>query len=149
MERSTSLTNFLRQFWLTWLGFTPRVLRQVSPQEPLARYVTQRRQFLQLQQAFLPSPRDNSLSVFRTVGLRERSIWAIGRAVVWRRKNAVLCGRADFLASAAVDLQLSVRGDLVPPRHASITGWPPIHEKPRAKHLAQVLAAAASLKELA
>lgn len=96
----------------------------------------------------MPSPRDNCLSVFRTIGLRETAIWTIGRAVLWRRKGASLCGRADFLSRHVSEVHLAVRHDWIPPRHASVSGWPPVQEKARAKHLAQTLAAFALLKPL-
>ena len=120
----------------------------VAPVELLARFITVDRwvradQTIR-QDAFIP-PKDLNLSVTRHLNLSQNELWAIGQAVVnavAKQPGAVLHGRADILASQAIQQNLRVEAASLPGNlnHAHITGWP---DKAAQKSIAQQLAAAA------
>ena len=121
----------------------------VADQEPLARFLTQSSQFNALMAkpaAFLPSPRDRETSVSRHGGEPLESLWAIGLEAAGDRK---LYGAAIFKARAVRTAQLEVIADELPPRHATIRGWPwiegdPELQKAARKERAAVIASEAS-----
>ena len=93
--------------------------------------------------AFDPSPIDGTTSVFRTLGLKEADIWALGDDHVARPQHRNIHGRADLTVGFIQSLTLNVMATPPPPRHASIGDWPP--EKHSRLSIAQQLAAEATL----
>ena len=68
-------------------------------------------------------PADKRLSVFRTSGLQEHEIWALGESL----RAQPLKGRADITAADVGETGLALDADDIPPRHANIVGWPDDH----------------------
>jgi hypothetical protein len=94
--------------------------------------------------ALEPSPSDQSTSVFRVNGLGENEIWDMGTRLVAAHRVPQLRARADISVSSILELNLSVRPDEPPVRHALIYGWS--NEKHALMAKAQELAATAVLK---
>lgn len=123
--------------------------RPLDKGEPLTRFLLSRSLFSRAKgrvkhNAFMP-PADLRLSVFRTYDLDEPDIWDLGqRCVATVQPEKGLHGRADVLVSVVLENELQVDPDDVPPRHASITGWP--ESKDAQKMLALELAERASLR---
>ena len=122
---------------------------EVSPQEPVARYLSQSGHFSQEKRrvkphAFLPEPSRLATSVFRTHRLTESEIWALGETYVAGPTGRTLHGRADLLVSQVETLGLRLNPDNVPERHAEIVGWP--QAKSEQLSLAQELAVVALLR---
>ncbi|MBI2895164.1 MAG: hypothetical protein HYY06_16540 [Deltaproteobacteria bacterium] len=82
--------------------------------------------------------------MFRTDGLSEGEIWALGQEAVAQAQGKTLYGRGVLLAADVAAAELRVEPDEPPLRHANITGWPP--EKDAQLAAAQELAARASLR---
>ena len=102
-------------------------MRYVDASEILARYIFTKNHYRTSDNtvkysAFLPPP-DKRLSVFRTSGMGEHAIWALGESLRQQR----LKGRADIRAAAVVETGLAIDADDIPPRHANIVGWPDDH----------------------
>jgi hypothetical protein len=115
--------------------------------EELTRYIFSRSHFAATKNrvkpdAFLPSPAPVETSVFRMIGLNRNTIQEHGQKI-GRERDQTLRAWADVRAAVVFDLQLDVRSDHAPPRHAAIVGWP--LEKDEQISLAQQLAAAAHL----
>jgi hypothetical protein len=118
----------------------------VDPAEPISRYIFSSSHFSAQNNrvkhnAFMPS--SGETSVFRTRGLAEAGIWAIGEDLSTQR-NQQLHARGDLLTSDVLSLSLAVEPSEPPPRHANITGWP--HEKDLIKLRAMELAGKATLR---
>ena len=95
--------------------------------------------------AFLPPPKPpHETSVSRIAGLNEHLVWRIGERVAQTSQRG-LHARADVLAKAVFAVDLDIRPDNKPKRHAAIVGWP--EQKARQILLAQKIAAAAELHE--
>ena len=94
--------------------------------------------------AFLPSKDRLETSVFRTVDLHAASVQALGVMVGQRSGGRNLKAWGDVLAGAVFDIDLDVRPDNDPERHAAIVGWPA--QKDEQISLAQQLAAEAILR---
>lgn len=93
--------------------------------------------------AFLPVECCLQTSVFMIRGLGEGRVWKIGRRIQRKRKKT-LYGRADISVAKIVEKnRLRVELDNMPPRHASIVGWP--QDKEHRKSIAQELARDATL----
>lgn len=99
--------------------------------------------------AFLPSQKDDELSIMRTDDLAEPDVWVLGDTIAVPSGRTIYA-RGDFLApdvraSFVNPWRLTVRPDGQPPRHALIEGWPPAAETEIRKSLAQQLRAKARL----
>lgn len=102
-------------------------MSHVDASEILARYIFTKNHYRTSDNtvkysAFLPPP-DRRLSVFRTSGMGEHAIWALGESLRQQR----LKGRADIRAAAVEETGLAIDADEIPPRHANIVGWPDEH----------------------
>jgi hypothetical protein len=120
----------------------------VDPAEPITRYIFSSSHFSTQNNrvkhnAFMPS--SGETSVFRTGGLAEPEIWAIGQGISTQRGQQ-LHARGDLLTGDVLSLSLTVEPSEPPPRHANITGWP--HEKDLIKLRAMELAEKATLRLL-
>jgi hypothetical protein len=93
-------------------------------EEVLARYLYSKNHFRSdntvKHHAFMP-PVDKRLSIFRTYGLVEEEIWALGATL----RAEALVARADTTVLNVKDAGLTVEPDEPPERHACIVGWPP------------------------
>lgn len=78
--------------------------------------------------AFKP-PKDLRLSVFRTSGVAEAEIWAIGLRIVAEPQGKSLVGKADLIASVVRNHGLDVVSQEPPERHADIINWPARREE--------------------
>jgi hypothetical protein len=98
----------------------------VAASEPIARYLTSSGQFAAtkgtVKRSALMPAKDNKTSVFRTGGLSEDGVAAIGRREVGADRP--LYGWGEVCASAVFEVGLDLEPDDVPPRHANIIGWP-------------------------
>jgi hypothetical protein len=94
--------------------------------------------------ALEPSPSDQCTSVFRIDRLTENEIWDLGMRFVAEPRARRVHARADITVSNILNLNLSVRPNEPPVRHALIAGWS--NEKHVRMAKAQELAAQASLK---
>jgi hypothetical protein len=72
----------------------------------------------------MPEP-DRTVSVVSIGGLSAAIIWEIGDRKVAAPSNRTVRARAD-LASRDVHAHLTIDADNNPPRHRTITGWPPV-----------------------
>ena len=90
----------------------------------------------------MPWKVDGKTSTCRTVRLDEVAIWQLGDQWIAEEGGRSVLARAVVTVATVRKLGLEVDPDNVPPRHASIIGWP--NEKDAKMSLAQVLAAAAS-----
>lgn len=107
-----------------------------APNEPLARYVTHKKQYRihprPSAKATLFEPRsDLRLSVFRITGLDGEQVRKMGQDNVVRDTSLKLHGCADIAVSDIknVDPHLNIDCDGIPARHACIVGWPVGDEK--------------------
>lgn len=121
-------------------------LNQVNSEENLTRYIFSTNNFSILNKrvkypAFLPDS-NGETSVFRTSNLSDTEIWKIGDSEVAQKRGVPLLGRADISTFQVLIQNLKVIPDNIPPRHATIIGWP---EKSKQKLLAIELAANAQL----
>ena len=113
-------------------------LEPVDDKEPLARFLTQSNHVKSghvSHRAFLPNPKTNNVSVYRTKGLALKSVWYLGD----RRLRRKIYGIGEVTRTQVVDQPpLDVIPDKRPRRHANIVGWPPIkaHQMIHAKKLA-------------
>ena len=120
---------------------------QVDPAEPITRYIFSSSHFSPQanrikHNAFMP-PASGGTSVFRTSGLVETDIWAIGQGISTQRSQQ-LHARGDLFSSDVLSVSLAVEPSEPPPRHANITGWP--QEKDLIKLKAMELADKATLR---
>ena len=120
----------------------------ISPIEVVARYLLSSSHYSVNNarvkpRAFEPSPRDQCTSVFRIDELSENEIWEMGTRFVAEPSERRIHARADITVSNIINLNLSIRPDEPPIRHALITGWS--SEKHIRMAKAQELAAQASL----
>lgn len=130
-----------------WRGFLPGQARHVADEEILGRFLIQSNYFsiegrYVRAAAYLPAP-DGTTSVFRVIGMDDKTIWALGERRVARPRSRTLYGRAELRAGAVRSLGLSIDPNNVPPRHADIRDWPP--SKAERKSLAQQLASGSEL----
>ena len=146
------MIKFLKSFFLTLKGRfsklqSPHSLKaSISEEEKVARYIFSRSHFSRKSlrvkaEAYMPN--GGEVSVFRTNGLDEATIWGIGSDLAKKRER-VLYGRGDTIVSEIRKASLHIRSEEPPPRHANIVGWPE-NDKPRQKILALQIAAAATL----
>lgn len=112
-----------------------------------SRYIVESNKFTSSRvkpQAFLPSPKNPQLSVFKTNELSNEEIWAIGVEFVANPRRKTLYARADFPESLVDEVGLSLSPDPTPhPLHANLVGWP--EEKNEKMAIAKDLANASSL----
>lgn len=121
---------------------------RINAEETITRYILSSSAFSASNsrvkpRAFEPSPQDQSTSVFRIHGLQEDEVWEIGLHDVVGTREQTLYARADIEVSRVLSLDLSIRPDEPPARHALIYGWSDEKHSRMAK--AQELAAIASL----
>lgn len=121
---------------------------KISLTEPFARFIVSKKHFSKVAgttkgRAFEPAPEDNATSVFRSLSLTEEQIWWLGQTHVATPRKMTLYARADIPVNSVLTLELTVRSDEPPRRHAIIGGWPA--EKDAVMSLAQELAAEATL----
>ena len=122
----------------------------VNPNESLARYLMYQKGYFSTEMnsvkymAFMPSPDDLRLSVFRIDGLKLDEVWEIGQKEVIDvlPQPKTLYGRADIKASKVRKFDLEIEPTNTHSRHADTCGWP---EKAKHKSVAQQLAAEAKL----
>ena len=103
---------------------------------------------------FYPAPKDHKTSGFRVKGLEKSQVWVLGEKYFLKPYNETrlargysrksLLGRADLTVAQIKVQGLSVEPDNIPPRHASITGWP--RAKSKYKLIAMQLAAIATVR---
>ncbi|MBE9478696.1 MAG: hypothetical protein IMY80_01930 [Chloroflexi bacterium] len=115
--------------------------------EELARFLCSKRQFSIENKrvkhgAFLPHK--GATSVFMVVGLAISEMWDIGQAHVVEASGRTLHGCALIMMEHVRECGLELDPDNVPPRHASIVGWP--SSKGEQKLRAMDLAARATLR---
>jgi hypothetical protein len=127
----------------------PELSNDVSPDEPLARYLFSRNHYSPEKkrvrhQAFMPKDDNLEVSVFRIIGLTDIRIWKIGETIVHESGHPSLKGRADILTLVVQGRNLAVTPDKNPPRHANIVGWP--EDKSKRLQVAIELAERATLK---
>jgi hypothetical protein len=124
----------------------PPLPEVVSDGEQLARYVFfksyVREDGTLRSNAFIPHPHKD-ISVTRHLGLDDKGIWQIGKAVA-AQSDRPLHGRADLSAVDCRQSNLLVVSEPVEenPNHASIAGWPA--DKPNQKIRAAEIAAKAT-----
>jgi hypothetical protein len=125
------------------------VINLIKDDEPLGRYIFSKSHFSSennkvKSSAFMP-PADLQLSVFRTQGLDEKTIWNIAENEIIKKSSSPnkLYGRAEILSFAVKSTGLELDPNNIPPRHANIIGWP--QEKAKQKMIAIELATKASL----
>jgi len=144
---------FLKQLLLRFVGFgwnRSRFNQVPEPDEMLCRFILSRSHFGRSPSrvkgdAFLPTSKPpHETSVFRIAGLKEHLVWRIGETVAQTSQRG-LHARGDVLAKAVFAVDLDIRPDNKPKRHAAIVGWP--EQKDRQILLAQRIAAAAQLRE--
>ncbi len=122
------------------IGRFGRFLTQSNHFKQQARCVTER--------AFLPVL-DHTISalatsVYRTEGLGDDEIWALGEAEVCAPSGKPCYGVGEVSPGEIARVGLDVASDDAPSRHANIIGWP--GDKNARKSRAQQLAALATLK---
>jgi len=120
----------------------------ISPNEVVTRYLLSSSHYSVNNarvkpRAFEPSPRDQCTSVFRIDKLSEGEIWEMGTRFVAEPSERQIHARAEITVSNILDINLFIRPDEPPIRHALITGWS--SEKHIRMAKAQELAAQASL----
>jgi hypothetical protein len=120
----------------------------INPNEVVARYLLNSSDYSvnnsrAKPRALEPSPNDQCTSVFRVDGLGEHEIWDIGTRLVATPRARRIHARVDISVSSILNLNLSIRPDEPPVRHALIHGWS--DEKHARMAKAQELAAQASL----
>lgn len=117
--------------------------------ESLARCLHQRDHFQPATYSVRPKafepPADLRLSVVRIYDLNTQEVWAYLQINVIDKmpQRRSLYGIADIKVSAVQATGLTVDPDNIPPRHASIVGWP--QNKSEQKLLTQELASKARL----
>ena len=130
-----------------WKRFFSKDPKDIGRNDPLARYLIDKRHFSPLNQrvkpgAFLPEPTGET-SVYLIKYLSEEEIWTLGTTyieITGRRIRA----RAELLARAVEHAKLRILPDDPPPRHAKIVGWS--SEKDEQKACALELAQSSVLK---
>ncbi|MBD3287590.1 hypothetical protein GF337_02200 [candidate division KSB1 bacterium] len=122
----------------------------IENDEPLGRFILNKRYIRSSNNtvklaAFMPA-RDLDLSVYRTKGLNEESIWklAIDNIISKMSEPKTLHGRAEITPSIVYSNNLEIDPNNIPQRHANITKWPA--ENHEQKMIAMNLAQEASLK---
>jgi hypothetical protein len=105
------------------------MLTPVDPSETLSRFILQSNWYRTSDNtvkyaAFMPNPKDNKTSVFRTSGVSNDDIWNIGDREVSARLGKPILGRADIYASNVTERDLEVIPSEPPEKHANITSWP-------------------------
>ena len=121
----------------------------VSPSEPLARFITQKKWWREDRtiryNAFMPNRSGRQTSVYRIQELNDSEIFEIGENFVAEAFGKPLLGRADVLASAVQEEGLTVEPDTEPhPRHANIDDWP--EDSSKHKEIALSISAKAQLR---
>src|SRR5262245_41272168 len=130
MARPSLLKGFLTKWRTIWGSFwtdapdTVTLPSTVAADEPITRFILHTRGYFSVEnrrvkrRAFMPDPKDNELSCYRTQGLRAREIWELCRRYVNERFHA----RAELVASEITSIgRLGLRADNEPPRHVTIT----------------------------
>lgn len=106
----------------------------VDDAEALANYIVESNKFKRGSvdhRAYLPG-RDGERSVFRTDGLANEDVAALGQTNVAAARNKTLLGWATIFAEIVRRaIPLTVRSDEPPPRHAVIESWPEALEERR------------------
>ena len=120
----------------------------VAASEQIARYILSKRHFNTAKRAvkyaaYLPA-HNGETSVYRTSGLTEEEIWAIGQEKVSKPSGRSLHARGDTSASVILKTGLAIIPETTPhPLHANIVNWP--LEKDEQKMLALEIANEATL----
>jgi hypothetical protein len=148
------LEPYLQRFWRYLRAiflWTDWISRSVSPDEPISRFVFDRRHMNQAKgcvspAAFMPSTKTRVASVYRTSCCNEERIWTLGELFVERNRKdkRKILGRADVEAALVFHEGLAIQPHLLPhPRHAELTKWP--SDKAEQKDKALALAQASKL----
>jgi hypothetical protein len=138
-----------------------RLTDQISDTERLTRFITDKDYYRPLRpaveqlhfRAFLPSRNEpDELSIFRTQGLIDSSVWSLADREITAQSNRKVIARGDFVAPnvracAIESWRLNVRVDEPPIGHAIIHQWPPLEDTETRKSLAQQLRAFASPRQ--
>lgn len=134
----TRFLRRLRQFWERIFQRASSLPASVQPTERLSRYILGNTLFKRNRtrispQLFMPSPKTQNTSVYRTQGCPEAEIWNIGDRYVTplHPEHKPILGRADISAQMVFDSELRVTPHPIPHfRHANIDGWPTeLHEQ--------------------
>ena len=102
----------------------------IDQNETLSRFLVSSNQFRSSDQtvtfnAFIPSKKTKSLSVFRTSTLSECEIWSIGHNFVAEPRGKTLYGRADLFAQDVYAVSEEVQPETSTHcLHADIVRWP-------------------------
>jgi len=140
------LISYLKQFWIFLLvtfSKADRLPSTVQPEEPISRFITDKRHYKQetehvSQAAFLPSPRTNDTSVYRVKDWTDSKIWwaADNFVTALRTDKRKVMARADTTAERIFEQELNVEAHPTPhPRHANISGWPDDRSSRKSKAL--------------
>ena len=133
MDKFLIMTKFpkkLRLFFLDFFAKFDAQNREIEDHENISRFIFYSRHFKNKfkNEALLPNPKDNVMSVYRTSKCGEEKIWWLGKNFVENRRpdDKELRGRGDFLAvSIKSENHLSFQPLNKPhPRHVNIIGWP-------------------------
>jgi len=105
-----------------------RLPDEVDPSERLSRFLHYRRHFKNgiKPEAFMPNPKTNDTSIYRTHSLEEDVVWSIGHRYVGERGSDArpILARADLLAEKVFEQELNIEPANKPHhRHANIEGW--------------------------
>lgn len=107
------------------------LIEPIADDEPISRFLTKKGHYYMTDpprvhhSAF--SPKDNSLSAYRTKDLSEFEIWEIARRFVTEKMiiQREVLARAELRAGFLKDSMLRLYADGEPhPRHVNIEGWP-------------------------
>jgi len=141
------MIQFLKKFFAYFSGSIDRresLPEHVSDGESLCRFIFSDKNFSSRNRkvkhhAF--APKDNEVSVFRTVSLKQDDIWKLGQLHAGGVRGSPRA-RADLFVRAVRQVRLNVVSAPIPhPRHANIVDWPTDKE---ARQLAKMELANAS-----
>lgn len=146
--------SYLRQFREFLLAISSKLDKlphSVSSQEKITRFIFNKRHMKPAKgevkvAAFLPNPKTDDISVYRTTNCPEKKIWAIADFFVERKRTdkRKLLGRGDFSSDVVFKQNLKiVAAPSEHPRHANVTDWP--NDRPTQKLRAMELAHSAVL----
>lgn len=104
-------------------------MKRIDPKESLSRLILTKQHYRPSDScvkwaAFLPNPKTGDTSVFRTSGISDDEIWAIGDREVGKKRGKPVLGRADVPASVVLSKKLQIIPSEPPERHANIAAWP-------------------------
>jgi hypothetical protein len=128
----TKYLGLFQQFLRSIFPKPEQLPAEVGPGERLSRYVFTKSHLKKSRgclspEAFTPPNTPREISVYRTDGCSEQTIWELADKHVTphRRDHKPAKGRGDLEAQIVFDHQLRVIPHPIPhPRHANIVDWP-------------------------